>query len=130
MYEKIIISIAILMGVILIAVLAHKGTAAFALGVSMLRSKMDRKKFLTIIAFFSLMTPLGLFLGYLFSIWLSGNAEQIFEAFFDALAAGTFIYIAIIDILEEEFSFKSKNLLKFVLVLAGLGMMAVVAIWT
>lgn len=116
--------------VILIAVLAHKGTAAFALGVSMLRSKMNRKKFLTFIAFFSLMTPLGLLMGYLFSIWLSGNAEQIFEAFFDALAAGTFIYIAIMDILEEEFASKGKNLLKFVLVLAGLGMMAVVAIWT
>ena len=116
--------------VILFAVLAHKGTAAFALGISMLRSKMERRKFFTFIAFFSFMTPLGLFLGYLFSVWLSGSAEQIFEAVFDALAAGTFIYIAILDILNEEFTSKGKNLLKFALVLAGLGIMALVAVWT
>jgi len=36
------------------------------------------------------------------------------------LAAGTFIYIAIMAIPEEEFSSKGNNLLKFLLVLAGL----------
>lgn len=116
--------------VILLAVLAHKGTASFALGVSLLRSKIDKKKFLSTISFFSFMTPLGIILGYMFSVLLSGNAEQRFEAIFDALAAGTFIYIAILDILNEEFSERSKLISKYVFLLAGFGIMALVAIWT
>ena len=116
--------------IILLAVLAHKGTASFALGVSLLRGKTDKKKFISTISFFSFMTPLGIILGYLFSIFLSGNAEQRFEAIFDALAAGTFIYIAILDILNEEFSERSRLISKYVLLLIGFGIMALVAIWT
>ncbi|MCF7792933.1 MAG: ZIP family metal transporter [Candidatus Cloacimonetes bacterium] len=116
--------------VILLAVLAHKGTAAFALGVSMLRNNTDKKKYRSMITFFSFMTPLGIMLGYLFSVLLSGSSEQIFEAIFDALAAGTFIYVAVMDILDEEFTIREKLITKFSFVLVGLAIMAVVAIWT
>jgi solute carrier family 39 (zinc transporter), member 1/2/3 len=116
--------------VILLAVLAHKGTASFALGVSLLRSNTSKKKFYSMISFFSFMTPLGVILGYLFSILLSGNAEQRFEAIFDALAAGTFLYIAIVDILNEEFATRKKLISKFFFLLIGFGIMAVIAIWT
>jgi len=116
--------------VILIAVLAHKGTAAFALGVSMLRSAMERRRFFPLICFFSFMTPFGVVLGYGFSALLSGTASQAFEAVFDALAAGTFLYIALLDILEEEFGQHKHLWVKFALVLTGLGIMALVAIWT
>ena len=61
---------------------------------------------------------------------LSGRAEAIFEASFDALAAGSFLYVALLDILQDEFSRERHRLTKFILVLAGLGVMAVVAIWT
>jgi zinc transporter 1/2/3 len=116
--------------IILIAVLAHKGTASFALGISLLRGKVEKKKFISTISFFSFMTPLGIILGYLFSILLSGTAEQRFEAIFDSLAAGTFLYIAILDILNEEFSERSRLFAKYAFLLAGFGIMALVAIWT
>ncbi|NCC51927.1 MAG: ZIP family metal transporter [Spartobacteria bacterium] len=116
--------------VILLAVVAHKGTAAFALGVSMLRGKVALRRMVGMIVLFSFMTPLGLLLGIGFMRVLTGHAEQVFEAGFDALAAGSFLYVALLDILQDEFSRHKNSALKFALVLAGLGVMAVVAIWT
>lgn len=116
--------------VILIAVLAHKGTAAFALGVSMLRTGMERRRFTRMIFLFSSTTPLGIILGIGVISLVTGRAAQGFEALFDALAAGTFLYVAVVDIIEEEFSKSHNQWIKFGLVAAGLGMMALVAIWT
>jgi len=117
-------------GVILIAVLAHKGTAAFALGVTMMRGKVPMGRVMRMIALFSFMTPLGILMGIGLMKALSGRAESIFEAGFDALAAGSFLYVALLDILQEEFSREHHHFKKFILVLAGLAVMAVVAIWT
>ncbi|MFH1313249.1 MAG: ZIP family metal transporter [Candidatus Eisenbacteria bacterium] len=116
--------------VILIAVLAHKGTAAFALGVSMVRTGTDRGRFIRLIAFFSCMTPLGIILGRIAMTAMSDKGARVFEALFDALAAGTFIYVAVIDILGEEFAHPDRRWLKLGAVSLGLGLMAVVAIWT
>lgn len=116
--------------VILIAVMAHKGTAAFALTVSFIRASVSLGRIIRMVVAFSFMTPFGILLGIGFMKLLSGQAEQIFEAGFDALAAGTFLYVAVLDILEEEFANHENRALKFVCVFGGLTVMAVVAIWT
>lgn len=116
--------------VIMIAVLAHKGTAAFALGVSMLRTGIERGRFTRTIILFSTTTPLGIILGLAVMSLVTGRAAQAFEALFDALAAGTFLYVAVVDIIGEEFAGHHNQWLKFALVALGLGLMAVVAIWT
>jgi len=116
--------------VILIAVLAHKGTAAFALGVSMVRAGSDRGRFIRLIAFFSFMTPLGIILGRIAMTMMTGRDAQVFEAVFDALAAGTFLYVAVMDILGEAFERPDRRWVKFGAVTLGLGLMALVAIWT
>lgn len=116
--------------ILLIAVLAHKGTAAFALGISMLRSHMSGPRMRALVVCFACMTPLGVILGWGFMYFLTGRAEEVFEAVFDALAAGTFLYIALLDIMQEEFSVAEGHGIKFLLVLAGFGVMALVAIWT
>lgn len=116
--------------VIIIAVLAHKGTAAFALGVSLLRTNMSRSRFTATIILFSSATPVGILLGMAVMSIVTGRTALIFEALFDALAAGTFLYVAVVDIIGEEFANKQSQVLKFSLVSLGLGLMAVVAIWT
>jgi zinc transporter 1/2/3 len=115
--------------VILIAVLAHKGSAAFALGVSLCRAEVPRPRLLRIVGFFCLMTPLGIVLGSGMTALMSGPAEQLATSVFDALASGTFLYVALIDILEQEFAHPEARRLKFNLVLSGLGMMALLAVW-
>ena len=115
--------------IIAIAVLAHKGSAAFALGISMLKSKIDKAKIIKIIAMFSIMTPFGVLIGILLSHVLEGKAVEFSIAMFDALAAGTFLYIAIMDIFNEEFMDKKHTYLKLLFSILGLLLMALLAVW-
>lgn len=115
--------------IIAIAVLAHKGSAAFALGVSMLKSKIEASKITKLIAMFSVMTPFGIVIGVLLSHVLDGSAVEFSIAVFDALAAGTFLYIAIMDIFNEEFKEEQNTYLKLLFSVLGLLLMALLAVW-
>lgn len=115
--------------IIAIAVLAHKGSAAFALGVSMLKSKIKTGKIIKLIVMFSVMTPFGILIGIFLSHILEGNATEFSIAMFDALAAGTFLYIAIMDIFNEEFKNKQYTYLKLLFSVLGLLLMALLAVW-
>ncbi len=116
--------------IILLAVVAHKGTAAFALGVSLLRNRIPMKHAVLMLVSFSLMTSIGIALGMGLIKFLSANTALLFEGLFDALAAGTFLYIALLDILNDEFSQNQRLYLKFCMVALGFSVMAIVAIWT
>jgi len=115
---------------LLIAILAHKGVAAFALGVSLKTAGFSVRKHYGVIIFFALMTPLGIVLGAIFSTFFTGRTNLVFEGIFDALAAGTFLYIAVADILEEVFEEPQDRWLKIILSMAGFGLMAIIAIYT
>ncbi len=115
--------------IIAIAVLAHKGSAAFALGVSMLKSKIATYKITKLIIMFSLMTPLGIVIGAFLEHVLDGSSVEFSIAVFDALAAGTFLYIAIMDIFNEEFKDKKYTYLKLLFSVLGLLLMALLAVW-
>lgn len=113
-----------------LAVVAHKGVASFALGARLRRGGIERGKSVGLIALFSSMTPLGIAAGSIVGALLTDRGAQWFEGIFDALAAGTFLYIAVVDIVEDEFSRGKDIELKFLMVLLGLAIMALVAIWT
>jgi zinc transporter 1/2/3 len=52
------------------------------------------------------------------------------EAWFKAIAAGTFLYIATLDIVREEFfPGGSRRAVRLAAAMAGAGIMALVAIW-
>jgi zinc transporter ZupT len=59
----------------------------------------------------------------------SGRAELAACAAFDSLAAGTFLYIAVVDIVGGEFIRPGNRLTMFALLTFGLAFMAVLAIW-
>ena len=52
------------------------------------------------------------------------------EAAFLALAAGSFAYVATLDILRDEFVEPGGRFGKWLLVAAGAGSMGVLALWT
>ncbi|MDE0061724.1 MAG: ZIP family metal transporter [Gammaproteobacteria bacterium] len=138
---------------VMVGILFHKGSAAFALMVSAHSSGADKARLRLILTVFVLMTPLGILLGTVAANMLEGPAASLIEGSFNALAAGTFIYVAILDVIDAEMSrfddrlarFVSSALkgeddvampvrdtdriLKFLLVLAGLGSMAILGIW-
>jgi zinc transporter 1/2/3 len=117
--------------IILVAILAHKGSAAFALGVSMHRTGIPRPRAVPLILGFAAMTPLGVLLGVLLTAFATSDAEARFEVWFDAIAAGTFLYIGALDIIREEFiPARHGRRRRFLAAGTGLLVMTLVAIWT
>ena len=138
---------------VMLGILFHKGSAAFALMVCVHAAGADRKHLRTVLAIFVLMTPLGIVLGTAASNLLEGQAATLIEGSFNALAAGTFIYIAILDVINAEMSrindrvaqfirsalagtddvpMPTKDedrIFKFVLVIVGLTGMALLGLW-
>lgn len=115
--------------VVFLAIIAHKGVAGFALGVSFQRSGQSRRQTLPAVSFFAAMTPLGILIGTAVSALLSSHAGTLFEAVFDSVGAGTFIYIASLDITRTEFDDPADRWQKWVSAAAGFAVMAVLAIW-
>jgi zinc transporter 1/2/3 len=60
---------------------------------------------------------------------LDGRAQHTFEAVFLALAGGTFVYVATLDILRDELHGPGSRIAKWVLVSSGLLLMALLALW-
>jgi len=138
---------------VMLGILFHKGSAAFALMVSVRSSGADRRRLWTVLTVFVAMTPLGIVLGTVASNLIEGQAVELIEGCFNALAAGTFIYVAILDVINAEMSRiddrvahfirstligkddvpmpvkDTDRFLKFVLVFVGLAGMAVLGIW-
>jgi solute carrier family 39 (zinc transporter), member 1/2/3 len=113
--------------VIFIAIIAHKGSAAFALSSSLRAAEFPIPKSYGIIALFSIMTPAGILIGTAFNAFLTSRAALGIEAIFDALAAGTFVYVGIVDIMAEVFSSSRDCLLKFGIMTTAFGFMALLA---
>ena len=116
--------------VIFIAIIAHKGSASFALGISLKDAGMSPSRTKRLIAFFCCMTPLGILVGAAFSAVLSSKTAFGAEAVFDALAAGTFIYVGVLEIIEDVFADAADRWPKFILLAAAFGFMALLAVWT
>lgn len=116
--------------VIFLAIIAHKGAAAFALGVQFQRSGFDRTHYIRLMLLFASMTPLGIVLGAGLDHMLEDRHGRLFEGIFDCLAAGTFLYIVIIELIGKEFAAQKALGPKLFLMLSmGLGLMAAIAVW-
>lgn len=116
--------------VIFIAIIAHKGSAAFALSVNMLEKHIKHKIIKKSIALLSIMTPLGIIIGGIIDNMESSMISVWFEAIFDSLAAGTFIYIAVMEIINEIFEEKNERFTIYGFLILGFFIMALIAIWT
>lgn len=114
---------------VLIAIAAHKGTEAFALGVTLTGSSYSLQTVRRLIILFALMTPVGVIIGLIFTHTLGGETRDITEASFNAIAAGTFLYIASLDIINEEFKRPALRWPKFGFTLLGFVAMALLAVF-
>ncbi len=115
--------------VILLAILSHKGSAAFALMVSLHAGGFSRARQKRVLFLFVMMTPVGLLVGIVASASLLSSTATLIEGAFDALTAGTFIYVAVLDIIDEELSKDEDKLAKFTLIVVGIAFMALLAQW-
>jgi solute carrier family 39 (zinc transporter), member 1/2/3 len=115
--------------IVLIAMMAHKSVAGFALGISNRRAGHSLRGTLPVAAFFSAMPPLGILAGTTIGLLIPPVGQQIFEAVFDSLGAGTFLYIAMLDNIRTEFELPGDRWQKWLLASGGFGVMALLARW-
>lgn len=120
--------------VIFIAIFSHKSAESFSLGISVRQSNLRVKAMIYLLVVFSLMTPIGILFGSVLSQVLVGNSGYLAKAIFDAVAGGTFIYIATAHSMvcscscHDEHD-KTNVYLKLLSYLSGLLLMAIVAVW-
>jgi zinc transporter 1/2/3 len=74
-------------------------------------------------------TPLGILAGALVRDLLRSVAGQYFDAAFLALAGGTFLYIASMDILQDEFLHAGGRFAKWLWAVAAIALTALLSIW-
>ena len=84
------------------------------------------KRFWRIIIPFTLASPVGIFIGY----FISGMAQGLGAAALSALASGTFLYVAFMEVIPRELMHDSHQVyMKLAALLLGFGLMSLLAIW-
>jgi len=115
--------------VIFLAIMAHKGAAGFALTLDFVNAGLSGVKSIRFLTLFASMTPLGIILGAGLDALLQDRHGRLFEGLFDAIAAGTFLFVAIFEIITREFAKRQAMPVKFAALCAGIALMALIAIW-
>jgi zinc transporter 1/2/3 len=110
---------------IFVAIQAHKGLTAFALGCSLVESAAPPLQFWSLVLLMASATPVGIGVGLL----VSGLTSSTGASAISAVAAGTFIYVAIVEILPKELADPEYKGLKVLMVFVGFGLMALLAVW-
>jgi solute carrier family 39 (zinc transporter), member 1/2/3 len=112
---------------IFFAVLAHKGSESFALTVNLHHFGIEKNRIKQIITIFSFITPIGIFISSYIVYMLSSYTGATISAYFNATAAGTFLYLGTEHLIEGKKSF--ENISEIMALICGVALMALVALW-
>lgn len=116
---------------IFIAILAHKGSESFALCIILLRHQLPQRRIISIIIFFSFMTPLGIWLGTAINLITFARDGALAAAIFNAFAAGSFLYISTLHHIHfHQHTKDTQGLIEFICLLFGTIAMGTIALWT
>ncbi len=109
-----------------LAIVTHKWAESFAIAVQLTKSSLTRFQSLFFFFTFSLMTPLGIFIGWYFGYGVETNS--LFDPILIAASAGTFLYLGTLHGLERcVLVERCCNLRDFSFVIIGFALMASVA---
>jgi zinc and cadmium transporter len=108
--------------VMLWAILAHKGFESFSLASVFSMTSREPRQVLALVVAFSFVTPLGLLLGHQVTALFGTGGIAVLTA----LAAGTFLYVCIGELLPEVFHHREDVFLKIALLCAGVAGMYLV----
>jgi zinc transporter 1/2/3 len=86
---------------ILIAILAHKSSAGFALALRMVRSTLSRTQVFLLYIMFACSTPVGIIVGQHVHSMLGAHAMVVVKAVVLAIASGVFLYMSTLHELKD-----------------------------
>lgn len=102
-------------GALTMAITSHKVLGGFSLAIALLLSGMTTRRVLMLVCLFALITPVAALLRA--ALWPHlGDASQ---ALLTAFAAGTFLYVALCDLLPEVFHERRDGVVKAALLVVG-----------
>lgn len=104
---------------IFVAICAHKGFEGFSLATVFLLAQQSRSRIIAMLVAFSLVTPLGMLLGHSLVDSLSERGIGIAAA----LAAGTFLYVSLCELLPEVFHRRESIVMRSGLLIVGVVLM-------
>jgi zinc transporter ZupT len=84
---------------IFLAIIAHKWAESFAIAVQLNKSSLSTRKSIIFFLVFSLMTPIGIFIGWYFGHPV--NTHSLIDPILMAASAGTFLYLGTLHGLER-----------------------------
>ncbi|MDP1601879.1 MAG: ZIP family metal transporter [Legionella sp.] len=109
-----------------LAIITHKWAESFAIAVQLNKSSLSRAKSLVFFLSFSMMTPVGIFIGWYFGHGIETNS--LVDPVLMAASAGTFLYLGTLHGLERCVMVeRCCNLRDFSYVIIGFLLMASVA---
>lgn len=116
--------------VLLLAILAHKWAASFALSIQIAKAPVSLWMGIALLLTFSLMTPAGILLGEV--LLKRFELYPFLEPTFNALAAGSFLYLGSMHGFFQVGRAKKNHIpfQEYICLLLGFSIMAAVAIWT
>ncbi|KAG6613095.1 Zinc (Zn2)-Iron (Fe2) Permease (ZIP) family [Phytophthora cinnamomi] len=86
---------------VFLAIIMHKGLAAFALGSGLVQSAMPVAYVMLYMFVFSFMSIIGIVVGWI--IAADSSEDSAAAGICVALASGTFIYVAVMEVIPQEF---------------------------
>eukprot|EP00762_Andalucia_godoyi_P000008 ANDGO_02236.mRNA.1 Protein zntC len=118
---------------VFIAIASHKVFEGFALGVR-LHAVIALSRELVVLSWalavmFSVVSPLGIGIGIVISDSLAGAAAEIASGVLLSLAAGSFLYVGLVEIIPSAIP-RGSVLLNCTSLIAGYGAMSALALWS
>lgn len=105
--------------VIVLAIISHKTIAAFSLATMLRLSNIPLKRSILLLAVFSSLTPIGALVSY----FMFTTFNEAHYAIPTALAAGSFLYVASMNMLPEAFHYSESRLGPLLALSAGIAVM-------
>mmetsp|Transcript_7064 Transcript_7064/g.10413 ORF Transcript_7064/g.10413 Transcript_7064/m.10413 type:complete len:285 (-) Transcript_7064:1135-1989(-) len=100
---------------VFLGVVSHKWAASLALGVFFTKTSLTLRKSLFLIVVFSVSTPVGVVFGML----IESQGNLLINGVVLAISAGTFFFISMSEVLEEEFKSQKDKYSKFLFLFMG-----------
>ncbi|WVZ62519.1 hypothetical protein U9M48_012258 [Paspalum notatum var. saurae] len=122
---------------LVVALSFHQMFEGMGLGGCIVQAKFKARSIVTMVLFFCLTTPVGILVGFGISSVYDETSPTalIVEGLLNSVAAGILVYMALVDLLAEEFmnpKVQSRGKLQLginVSMLAGAGLMSMLAKW-
>jgi zinc transporter ZupT len=109
-----------------LAIITHKWAESFAIAIQLNKSTLTPRKSLIFFLIFAFMTPLGIWIGWLFEHQVT--TSSLIDPILMAISAGTFLYLGTLHGLERCVMVeRCCNLSDFSFVIIGFLLMAAVA---